>query len=72
MQNGGVEGSRLSVKWEMFHSVQTHSLVQNVFQVSLKQKVKTLSGITDLFDTRKVLRHGDTLSCMLFNFPWGK
>jgi sorting nexin-29 len=37
-----------------------------------KCKVKTPSGITDPFDTKKGLQQGDELSCMLFNIALEK
>jgi hypothetical protein len=57
---------RLSRKWSVLYK--NISLAQNVFQVSFKYEIKTLSGSTDPFDTRKGLRQGDSLSCTLFNF----
>jgi hypothetical protein len=61
---------RLRSKWSLLYK---HVfLAQNVFQVSFKHKIYTLSGSTDPFDTRKGLRKGDSLSYILFKFPWRK
>jgi hypothetical protein len=62
--------NRLRGKWFLLYK--DVSIAQNIFQVSFKQKIKTLSGSTDPFDTRKCLRQGDSLSCMLFNFSLEK
>jgi hypothetical protein len=61
-----VTAYRLSRKWSILYK--NTSLEKNIFQVSFKYKIKTLSGSTDPFDTRKGLRQGDSVSCILFNF----
>jgi hypothetical protein len=62
---GRAAAYRLSRKWTILYK---HiSLAQHVFQVSIKHKIKHLSGSTDPFKTRKGRRLGDSLFCMLFN-----
>jgi sorting nexin-29 len=46
-------------------------LVETILR-SVRYKVKTPSGITDPFDTKKSLRQGGALSCMLFNIALEK
>jgi sorting nexin-29 len=47
------------------------SLVE-ITLINVRCKVKTPSGITDPFDQKKGLQHGDALSCMLFNIALEK
>ena len=69
---GSTDRTQIFKAMEKFQIPRKIRKVEKITLRNIRRKVKTLSGTTNSFDTKKGLRQGDALSCVLFNIALEK